>query len=124
VNWNDPIGPDRVAPRECIANARDALNRAYSHPGISDGRHALTFITEALDWMRRGVEQMAASECQTPGAVYDIRIRPTGVSVEVTFPAGTAGPATVGDAAALESDLHRAVERVLARLFDKSPDAV
>lgn len=57
--WADKTAPDRLPPRECIANARDALNRAYSHPGISDGRHALPFITEAVDWQRRALEQMA-----------------------------------------------------------------
>ena len=59
IPWYD-AKPNRVPPRECIANARDALNRAYSHPGISDGRHALGFIAEAVDWQRRALEQMEA----------------------------------------------------------------
>lgn len=50
--------PGRIPPRVCIAAARDALNRAYSHPGISDGRHALHAIAEAVDWQRRALEQM------------------------------------------------------------------
>jgi hypothetical protein len=49
---------DRVPPRDCIRAARDALSKAYSHPGISDGRHALGFIAEAVDWQRRALEQM------------------------------------------------------------------
>ena len=57
--WTESSGPDRVPPRDCIRNARDALNRAYSHPGITEARHAITFIAEAVDWQRRALEQMA-----------------------------------------------------------------
>lgn len=59
VPWAEQTAPDRVPPRECIRAARDALNRAYSHPGITDGRHAFAFIAEAVDWQRRALEQMA-----------------------------------------------------------------
>jgi hypothetical protein len=52
----------RVPPRECIRAARDALNKAYSHPGITDGRHAVPFIAEAVDWQRRALEQMAGGD--------------------------------------------------------------
>lgn len=62
VPWADATESGRVAPRECIANARDALNRAYSHPGITDGGHALPFIAEALDWQRRALEQMVVDD--------------------------------------------------------------
>lgn len=55
---------NRVPPRECIRQARDALNKAYSHPGISDGRHALGFIAEAVDWQRRALEQMVGLDPQ------------------------------------------------------------
>jgi hypothetical protein len=60
--WATPTAPGRQSPRDCIAAARDALNRAYSHPGISDGRHALIFIAEAIDWQRRALEQMAPAD--------------------------------------------------------------
>jgi hypothetical protein len=53
--WNDKTAPDRVRPRECIRSARDALDRAY---GIKE-RAAVPLLIEALDWLRRGLEQMA-----------------------------------------------------------------
>jgi hypothetical protein len=56
--WAEPAGPGRVAPRECIRAARDALNNAYSHPGVTEARHAMAFIAEAVDWQRRALEQM------------------------------------------------------------------
>lgn len=58
IPWSKQTAPDRVPPRECIRAARDALNRAYSHPGITDGRYALGMIAEAVDWQRRALEQM------------------------------------------------------------------
>lgn len=60
--WDEMTAPNRVPPRECIRAARDALNKAYSHPGISDGRHALLHIAEAVDWQRRALEQMEAPD--------------------------------------------------------------
>lgn len=45
--------PDRVPPRECIRNAQDALNRAYGY-----GVAPWSLIAEAVDWLRRGLEQM------------------------------------------------------------------
>src|SRR5690242_4423781 len=53
--WNDKTAPDRVRPRECVRAARDALDRAY---GIKE-RAAVPLLIEALDWLRRGLEQMA-----------------------------------------------------------------
>jgi hypothetical protein len=53
--WNERTAPDRVRPRECIGNARDALNRAYA---VKE-RAAVPLLIEALDWMRRAFEQMA-----------------------------------------------------------------
>lgn len=58
IPWAGITAPNRVPPRECIRAARDALNNAYSHPGITDGVHALVFIAEAVDWQRRALEQM------------------------------------------------------------------
>jgi hypothetical protein len=52
----DAARPGRVPPRECIRAARDALNRAY---GVSDSRQTWPFMLEALDWLRRGLEQIA-----------------------------------------------------------------
>jgi hypothetical protein len=52
----DIANPGRVPPRECIRAARDALTRAY---GVSDSRMTWPFMLEALDWLRRGLEQIA-----------------------------------------------------------------
>jgi hypothetical protein len=52
----DVVNPGRVPPRDCIRAARDALTRAY---GVSDSRMAWPFMLEALDWQRRGLEQIA-----------------------------------------------------------------
>ncbi len=53
--WNTKTAPDRVRPRECIGNARNALDRAYARTD----RAAVPLLIEALDWLRRGLEQMA-----------------------------------------------------------------
>lgn len=58
IPWAERTAPDRLPPRECVANARDALNRAY---GIGD-RAAVPLLIEAVDWLRRGLEQMAPEE--------------------------------------------------------------
>lgn len=57
--WEEPAGPDRVSPKECIRAARDALNRAY---GQSEAPWSL--IAEAVDWQRRALEQMTGLEAQ------------------------------------------------------------
>lgn len=54
IPWREKTAPDRVRPRECVANARDALNRAYGHD-----RAAIPILIEAVDWLRRALEQMA-----------------------------------------------------------------
>lgn len=53
--WDEKTSADRARPRECIRAARDALDRAY---GIKE-RAAVPLLIEALDWLRRGLEQMA-----------------------------------------------------------------
>ena len=53
--WNDKTAPNRVRPRECVGAARDALDRAYR---IKE-RAAVPLLIEALDWLRRALEQMA-----------------------------------------------------------------
>lgn len=60
--WGTSTGADRVPPRECIRAAQEALNKAYSHPGITEARHAVPFIAEAVDWQRRALEQMVGQE--------------------------------------------------------------
>jgi hypothetical protein len=58
--WNEKTAPNRVRPRECIGNARDALNKAYGHPE----RAQIPLIIEAVDWLRRGLEQMVEPPAQ------------------------------------------------------------
>lgn len=58
VTWEQPE-PGRVPPRQCFMNARDALNRAFSYTGKYPGDAPYPFLTEALDWQRRGLEQLA-----------------------------------------------------------------
>ena len=55
-NVLDSVRPGRVPPRECIRAARDALNRAY---GYSNSVDTWPMMLEALDWLRRGLEQIA-----------------------------------------------------------------
>jgi hypothetical protein len=60
--------------------------------------------------------------CRTPGAVFHITITPQAVTCQVDLP----DPLGLdeGAAAALESDLHDAVEHVLVRFFPRvRPDA-
>jgi hypothetical protein len=58
IPWTEKTAPDRLAPRECVGNARNALDRAYGHE-----RAAVPHLIEAVDWLRRALEQMAeASE--------------------------------------------------------------
>jgi len=56
--WNDKTAPNRLSPRGCVGNARDALDVAY---GYKD-RAAVPLLIEAVDWLRRALEQMAPSE--------------------------------------------------------------
>ncbi len=56
--WNEKTAPNRVRPRECVGNARNALDRAY---GIKE-RAAVPLLIEALDWLRRALEQMAPED--------------------------------------------------------------
>lgn len=56
--WAEKTAPDRLPPRECIANARDALNRAYGY----EDRVSMPLLLEAVDWLRRGLEQMAPEQ--------------------------------------------------------------
>lgn len=55
IPWRDPTASYRLPPRLCVLNARDALDRAY---GIPD-RAAVPLLIEAVDWLRRAMEQMA-----------------------------------------------------------------
>lgn len=50
----DIRNPERITPRECIGNAREALNKAYGWIG----KDPLPLIMEAVDWQRRALEQM------------------------------------------------------------------
>lgn len=59
--WNEKTAPNRVRPRECVGNARNALDRAY---GIRE-RAAVPLLIEALDWLRRALEQMAPEEAES-----------------------------------------------------------
>lgn len=61
IPWDEKTAPNRVRPKECIGNARDALNRAY---GTDRGAAALIFVIESVDWLRRGLEQMVTDESE------------------------------------------------------------
>lgn len=58
IPWRCKTAPNRVRPRECVREARDALNRAYGHTD----RAPIPLLIEALDWLRRALEQMAPEE--------------------------------------------------------------
>lgn len=60
ATWQTATAPDRVPPRDCIANARDALNRAYAAP---HGKASLRQVMDAVDWLRRALEQMDDVSC-------------------------------------------------------------
>lgn len=51
----DGINTGRVPPRECIVAAREALDKTYS---LGQGQAAIPFLIEAVDWIRRALEQM------------------------------------------------------------------
>jgi hypothetical protein len=46
---------NRVPPRECVAAARKALDKTY---GLGQGVAAIPLLIEAVDWLRRALEQM------------------------------------------------------------------
>ena len=56
--WKYPTAKNRIAPRECIMAAREALNRAYGQPYDGQGNPPWPLIMEAVDWQRRALEQM------------------------------------------------------------------
>ena len=58
IPWNERTEPNRISPRECVANARNALNRAYDHKE----RAQIPVLIESLDWLRRALEQMVPKE--------------------------------------------------------------
>lgn len=55
------IGTDRIPPRECIAAARKALDQGYNYD-----TPPYPLLIEALDWLRRGLEQMAEADYVQP----------------------------------------------------------
>lgn len=54
--WNESEGADRLPPRECIRNAQEELNKAWS---TADYGEAVHWIRGSVDWLRRALEQMA-----------------------------------------------------------------
>jgi hypothetical protein len=65
----DKRAPGRLSPRECIGEARDALNKAY---GCGGTRECWPFIMAAADWQRRAIEQLAPREvwCKDDGCQW------------------------------------------------------
>lgn len=55
-------------------------------------------------------------ECKTPGAIYKITIHDDKISATIKLPKEVSIPSK--DAANLESSLHYAIEKVLAKFFD------
>ena len=47
--------PDRVAPRECVRAAQEALSRSYGSGTAWEGLYG---IRDCLDWLRRAMEQI------------------------------------------------------------------
>lgn len=65
--------PNRVPPRECVGFARDALSDAYGYEVA-----ALPHLIEAIDWLRRALEQMAEPfDAPKPPSADDL-LRPLG----------------------------------------------
>lgn len=62
--WPPPAGPDRLPPRECINAAQTEMLKAW---GNQDYWEALTHIRSAVDWLRRGLEQMAPTDSDLQG---------------------------------------------------------
>ena len=65
--WNQPQGPGRISPRQCVANARDDITQAYSQTEYNKAVHHLR---GGLDWLRRALEQMAPPD-EEPGPKED-----------------------------------------------------
>lgn len=61
VPWADRTAPNRLPPRECVGNARTALDRAYGLTGPAP----YPLLIEAVDWLRRALEQMAPPEADS-----------------------------------------------------------
>lgn len=59
IPWDETPHTDRLAPRYCVANAREELNQAWAQ---ADPIDAIRFIVGAVDWLRRGLEQMTPSD--------------------------------------------------------------
>lgn len=53
--WAEVTAPNRLPPRLCVNNARESLNKAFGY----DDRAAVPLLLEAVDWLRRALEQMA-----------------------------------------------------------------
>lgn len=59
--WNEPEGPGRLSPRECIRNAQEEMNRAWCE---TEYGKAVYWIRGSVDWLRRALEQMAPEDEQ------------------------------------------------------------
>lgn len=57
--WPKAAAPDRMAPRECIRLAQEDMNKAWS---ADDYYAAMQWVRSSVDWLRRGLEQMAPDE--------------------------------------------------------------
>lgn len=94
VPWNEGDATDRIPPRECVGNARDALNKAWG----GDAKAAIPLMLEALDWLRRGFEQMAEPQgapTLTGGLIHQSTTRQMGVDApDFGKPLGEGGTAT------------------------------
>lgn len=55
IPWAEMTASHRLPPRECVGAARDALNRAYGLASVAQ----VPVLVEAVDWLRRALEQMA-----------------------------------------------------------------
>lgn len=53
--WNEPEGPGRVSPRECVGKAQEDMGKAWS---TADYHEAVHHIRSSVDWLRRALEQM------------------------------------------------------------------
>jgi hypothetical protein len=57
-------------------------------------------------------------KCKTPGAIYSTKIKDDLVSITVKLPKGVEVDLPDNEMVDLESDLHYAIEQVLAQFFD------
>lgn len=60
IPWDEKPGRGRVRPRECVWNAKDALDKAYRY-----GEAPIPLLIEAVDWLRRAMEQMVPPETES-----------------------------------------------------------